>query len=154
MKKVAIWTLVALVALSMPAFAGKGEKCEGGTQECLNMMAKKMMNKGLIGLEGDMSDEGYVIKSFMDQSNGPAAGLQKGDILVAVNGIALTDKEAAYADDANRKPGKTASISILRAGEKHSFDVELVGMSDQQIAQYLGEHMLQHAEIEVASNEE
>ena len=155
MKKFTIWTLIALIALAMPVLAGEGkEKCDGTTQECLNMMAKQMMHKGLIGVEGEMSDDGYVVTSFMEQSTAKAAGLAKGDILVAVNGIALMDKEAAQADMKNRKPGNVAKVSVLRGGEKHAFEIELVGMSDEQIAQYVGKHMLDHAEVEVASNEE
>lgn len=154
MKKISIAIIVALVALSLPLMAGEGHgKCTAGTQECLNQMASNLKHRGLIGLEGDGTDEGYVVRKLIEGANAAAAGLKVGDVLVAVNGIAYTDKEATYADGKNRTPGKVAQVTVLRGGEKLTMPVELVGMNEKQIAQAIGGHMIDHAEVTVASNE-
>ena len=154
MKKMSIAIIIALIALSFPLMAGEShDKCTAGTQECLDKMASNLKHRGLIGLEGEGTDEGYVVQKLIEGANAGAAGLKVGDVLVAVNGIALTDKEAAYADSKNRKPGKVAQVTVLRGGEKLTMPVELVGTSEQQIAQAIGGHMVDHAEMTVASNE-
>jgi S1-C subfamily serine protease len=154
MKKISIAMIVALVAISLPLIAGEGhKKCTAGTQECLDQMASNLKHRGLIGLEGEMTEQGYVVQKFIDGANAESAGLMKGDILVAVNGISITEQDAAKADSKNRLPGKIAKVTVLRGGEKHTMAVELVGMTEQQIAQAIGGHMIDHAEVTVASND-
>ena len=149
MKKTLILAvLVALVATGA-VWAGHGhEKCTAGTQECLNMMAKNLKQKGLVGVEGEWDEAigGYRIDSFVEGANAKQSGIHAGDVMIAVNGIALNDKEASYADRQNRGPGKTAKITVLRGEEKVNVKVELVGMTEEQIARAVGGHMLQHAE--------
>lgn len=147
-KSLTILSLLALLAAA-PVIAGDGHKCTAGTQDCLNMMAKSLQNKGLVGVDGewDESAGAFKVASFLEGSGAQAAGVQTGDLLVAVNGIALSDGEATKADAANRAPGSKATITVLRDGKKMNMDVTLVGMSEQQVALYVGQHMLDHAVI-------
>lgn len=139
--------LVALLAAPM-AMAGEGH-CTAGTQECLDMMAKKLKNKGMMGIEGDWNEEEktYTVNSFIDGMNAREAGLRLGDVLVAVNGIKLGDEEGYKKDLENRKPGKKVIATVLRNGEKVKLPVVLSGMNDEQIAKYIGMHMMDHVQM-------
>jgi C-terminal processing protease CtpA/Prc len=112
-------------------------------------MASHLMNKGLVGVDGEWDDEagGFRIASFLEGSLARSAGVRVGDLLVAINGIALGDDEQTKADNGNRKPGSDASIIVERSGRKHEMNVTLVGMTEEQIARYVGYHMLDHVEI-------
>ncbi len=154
MKKSLVLLIALVLMVSAPAvFAGKGHhKCNAPTQECLDKMVAKLKHKGMIGVEGewDESIPGYKIATFLEGSNAKAAGIKPGDILVAVNGIKLGDKKASKADYENRKPGKVAKITVLRGDAKKSFKVKLMGLNETQIAQMIGEHMLDHATTKIA----
>ena len=97
--------------------------------------------------EWDEAASAFKVESFLEGSGAEAAGVRAGDLLVAVNGIALGDGEATKADAGNRAPGSTASITVVRDGKKMNMDVTLIGMSEQQVAIYVGQHMLDHAVI-------
>jgi S1-C subfamily serine protease len=119
-------------------------------------MVAKLMERGLIGVDGDWDDDtkGYVIEEFMEKSNAPAAGVQVGDMLVAVNGIPLKDSKATEADVLNRKPGDEVGITILREGVKHEMSVVLIPMTEEVIAEEIGHHMLLHANLKAPKGEE
>lgn len=150
MRKITV--LLGLVALlSLPAFAGEG--CEAGTQACLDEMANYMAKKGLIGVDGEWTDDGLVIGSFIDGTNAQAAGVRLGDVLIAINGISLSDKDAMKADSENRNPGSVAKITVLRNGEKKKMKVTLMGLSQEQIAKYVGKHLIEdHVKMAKADN--
>jgi C-terminal processing protease CtpA/Prc len=68
-----------------------GEKCEYSTQECLDYMATKMKGSGWVGVELDRAEDTEAMRVTRIVANSPAegAGIQAGDLLVAINGIAL-----------------------------------------------------------------
>ncbi|UCF68596.1 MAG: PDZ domain-containing protein [Acidobacteriota bacterium] len=139
-------SILGLVMATGLTLAGEKEKCSHATQDCLNKMVKNMKNKGLVGVDGEWDEEigGMVIKSFIEGTQAEAAGVELGDVLIAVNGIPLADKEASYADAAQRTPGAHAKITVLRDGGKHSFKLALMGLNETQIAKYVGMHMVEH----------
>jgi C-terminal processing protease CtpA/Prc len=151
MKKTIVF-LVALAFLGGTALAG--EDCTASTQDCLNKMAVKLKEKAIIGLDGEWEDAngGWRITGFAEGTTAKAAGVQKGDLLVKVNGVALTDKEGSMADAPNRQIGKQAEITVLRGGEEHTMTVTLMKMSDQMIAEAIGDHLLK-GHVQVAQAE-
>ncbi len=144
------------VLIAAPAIAGENKKCPASTQDCLDHMVAKLMERGLVGVDGDWDDEakGYMIEEFMEGSNAPAAGVQAGDMLVAVNGIPLSDEKATEADVPNRAPGAEVAITILREGVKHEMKVVLIPMTEEVIAEKIGHHMLAHANVKAPEGEE
>ncbi len=148
--------LLAIFALLLTipaAIAGEGHGgCKASTQECLNKMAANLQHKGIIGVEGEWDEaiKGYRIDNFIKGSTAESAGIIPGDVLLAINGIALSDGEATHDDDANRKPGAMATVTVLRNGKKKSFDVTLIGLTKEQVAKIIGAHMLKHAEVKLA----
>jgi len=59
--------------------------------------------------------------------DGPAAkaGVAKGDVITAVNGVAVTDSNAVRNMVARLKPGSKAELTILREGRKKTVTATL-----------------------------
>jgi S1-C subfamily serine protease len=143
-------------ALVSPAIAGKGHKCDASTQDCLNKMAAKLKNKGWVGIEYDKKDksETPVIMKVVPDSPAQAAGLRKGDVLLAVNGVKYgeDDKTKWKKVKAAWTPGSTITYTVDRGGKKKDVAVKLGKVPEEVLYAWIGEHMLQHATVEVAQN--
>jgi S1-C subfamily serine protease len=151
-------SLIAVVALAVPAMAGKGHTCTAPTQECLNKMAAKLKNHGWAGIELDKNKKGGTMQVTRVVPGSPAekAGFREGDQLVALNGIELNNdmnKEALHAAKKQMKPGKKVTYTVDRKGSTVDLEVVLAKVPEDVLAQWVGNHMLQHAEVtEVAQN--
>lgn len=147
-KMLATWVVLVLLA-GIPVLAGGGHDCKAGTQDCLNRMAQNLGNKGLIGVDGEWDElaGGFRVESYIRGMHAEHAGVRIGDVLLAVNGIPLGDEESTRADSASRNPGSDVSITVLRDGKKMMMSVTLSAMTEEQVARYVGSHMLEHAEI-------
>jgi C-terminal processing protease CtpA/Prc len=151
--KILVASLIILIAI--PLMAGGKHKCEATTQECLDKMAQKLKNHGWVGVEFDKSDKGHlIIKKVIDDSPAEAAGLKPGDIVFAMNGIKLGDDEAKKKlkqVKSKMGPGDTLTYSVKRNGKHKDVAIKLGVVPDTVLAQWVGEHMLQHASVKVAS---
>jgi hypothetical protein len=78
-----------------------------------------------MGVMLDVVDGALVIQSVNDAGPAATAGLQAGDQLVSVNGVAVADPTAVGAALAALQPGDTVSVVVTRAGEQQTFDVVL-----------------------------
>ena len=144
--------LVAIVILAVvPAFAGHGGdhgKCKYSTQDCLDHMANKMKNSGWVGVELESENpEGYEVTKVVPGSPAEAAGIQAGDILVALNGIRISDdnEEALTKARKDWKPGQTVTYTIKRNGSERQVTLTLGSWPADALAKMIGEHMLEHA---------
>jgi predicted metalloprotease with PDZ domain len=154
--KQARWIVVAVLAIALisPAIAGKGHKCEASTQDCLNKMAAKLKDKGWVGIEFDKNkSEQPVITKVVPDSPAEKAGLQKGDVLLAINGVKYgdDDKEKWHKVKKAWKPGSTITYTVARGGGKKAVDVTLGKVPEEVMYAWLGEHMMQHVTVDVAS---
>jgi len=153
-----LWLLTPLVALALaaPVMAGDYE-CTASTQDCLNAMVQKFENKGWLGVELDMNDANQlVVTKVVEESPAQTAGLAKGDVLFAVNGVAYGEDnmEAVKTEWSKAQPGVEFSFTILKAGEdKTEIVVVLADMPDDVIYAYIGHHMVDHASAEQAEEE-
>jgi S1-C subfamily serine protease len=115
-----------------------------------------MSERGWVGIEYD--DERMKILRVVEGSPAERAGLKKGDLLVAMNGVDFSDdnadklKKISYKE---MKPGNEVTYTVDRAGMRKSIQVTLGELPDEVIAQWVGSHMIKdHAEeIQVASKE-
>jgi C-terminal processing protease CtpA/Prc len=156
MRKALAATFVLALLAAVPALAGEGhKKCTGTTQECLDKMASKMKTTGWIGVELDQSEEtGTVsVKAVVSGSPAEKSGLKPGDVLYAINGIVLNEEneEKIWKDKEAWKPGKSISYTIKRDGYDRKASLTLAPMPADLLARYIGQHMLEHATVEVAS---
>ena len=145
---------IAIAALAaIPVFAGGWDKCDGDTQECLDYLANSMKNSGWVGVELDHGEHGMAITKVVDGSPAQQAGLQPGDVLVAVNGIDATNKDKIMEQKATFTPGQSVTWTVKRAGYNKDLKVTLGRMPADMLARVIGEHMIMHAATaEVAGN--
>jgi len=145
---------LALAAL-LPAVAPAGEKCPYSTQECLDYMANKMKDSGWVGVELDNEgmEAGWTVTRVIEGSPAEAAGIRVGDILVAINGIELNKDNKDKLAEAREawKPGSDVTWTMTRGTSPRDLQITLERMPADVLARFIGQHMLEHAEMEVAS---
>jgi predicted metalloprotease with PDZ domain len=145
-----------VLALAIPAWAGHtGEKCNHPTQECLDYMASNLKNSGWIGVELDINEEtgARVVKKVVPGSPAETAGIQPGDILVSMNGTKLAkgNEDAIMQAKKDMKPGQTVTYVISSNGLDKKVALTLAPMPADVMAAYIGQHMLEHANMPVAA---
>jgi len=149
------WTAFVVAAgLALPAAAGeKGHKCEASTQACLNKMAVKLAGRGWVGIHKDKTHHEVTIKEVVAGSPAEQAGLKSGDVLVAQNGIAYTKANKAKLKAAYKSftPGATVNYTVRRGGQQLEVPVTLGEVPRDVLAQWVGNHMLEHADTKMAS---
>lgn len=158
MKRVmSVLAVVMIMAMAAPAMAADANKCTASTQDCLNKMANNLQNRGWVGIEmDDKSDtDQIVVTKVIEGSPAERAGFKEGDVLAAVNGVAFTEaneeklKEIRY----SMKPGADFTYTVARNGAKKDLHVELGHIPKNVMAQWVGGHMMDHAEIQMASTD-
>lgn len=140
------WFAVALflIAVAVPAFAGKGEKCTADAQTCLNQFSA-YKDKGWHGIKSEMNDKGeMVVKTVYVGSPAEKAGFQVGDVLVSVNGAKMSDKEAVKKAKGEWKVGSQVTYSVLRGGTEQPIAVTLAPMPEEVYASMVGQHMIEN----------
>ena len=152
------WTAVAVAVLfagASAALAG-GEKCaEQHTQASYEEMARKYAKKGYLGIETEKVGEGkYAVSKVASGSPAEKAGFQKGDVLVALNGARFGDanKEAVMKAKSALGPGKAATYTVSRAGSEKQITATLSEVPREVLAQWVGEHVIEHTGYQVAAN--
>lgn len=155
MRKLFIPMVLVLLAVGVAGAGDKEyEKCTATTQECLNKMTKYWKEHGWVGveLEGREDAPGMVLTRVVEDSPAEAVGLQVGDVLVAMNHIELNEENSEKLE-AQRKEwtvGAQVTWTMLRDGRKKDYEITLASMPAGVLATWIGHHMLQHAEVEVA----
>ena len=150
--------LMALVvaAVALPVTAGDyGKKCTLSTQECLDMMAAKMKSSGWIGVELDHDETGAMsITKVIPGSPAEAAGLRVGDELYSLNGVNLAGAAEPALKQARGewKPGQQVNYVVKRGGAEQKVNLTLAAWPADVLAKMVGEHMLEHATMDVAKN--
>jgi C-terminal processing protease CtpA/Prc len=149
--------VAAFFALTSPGTVSAGdEKCEYSTQECLDYMATKMKGSGWVGVELDRAEDTEAMRVTRIVANSPAegAGIQAGDLLVAINGIALgkANEEKLMEARAMFKPGDSVTWTMKRGASDREVAITLAPMPADVLAAYIGQHMLEHAQVEVAAS--
>lgn len=152
------WTAMAgalLIVGAGAALAG-GEKCgEKHTQASYDEMAKKYAAHGYLGIETEKSASGgYAVSKIAPGSPAEKAGFQKGDVLVALNGARFGDdnKEAVKKAKSALGPGKAATYTVTRGSGEKQLTATLSEVPREVLAQWVGEHVVGHTNVQIASN--
>ncbi len=157
MRRLACGVAVVLACVvAIPLIAGEGQRCKASTQDCLNYMKTHLKERGWLGIEYD--DENQKVLRVIEGSPAEKAGFRKGDVMVAIAGVDITDENAGKIKKIQfeqMKPGNQVTYTVVRAGMKKNLEVTLGAVPDDIMAQWVGRHMLEdHAEeIQVASND-
>ena len=152
---------LALLLLAACSFAGStlaiagdtsGKKCEYSTQDCLNHMAAAMKASGWIGIEYEPKENTgeTVIQRVVPGSPAEKAGLHAGDVLYALDGVEINEKNRDVLTQKRKQwaPGKTISYTIKRGAATTKLPVTLGEWPADLLAKYIGQHMLEHAVID------
>jgi C-terminal processing protease CtpA/Prc len=142
-------------AQASAAHAGYHGKCTLSTQDCLDHMAAKMKNSGWVGIEMDQDETtgALTILKVVPGSPAESAGLQPGDVLYALNGVEINDKNEDALSKARQewKPGQTVNYTVKRDGRSKDISLTLAAMPADVLARFVGQHMLEHASTAVAA---
>lgn len=154
--------LMSLVLVVAPVMAGekekeKAQKCPHTTQECLDMMATKLRDRGWVGISYEMDDArgGLDVRRVVANSPAQKAGILEGDLILTLNGVKFTeqwDSDAMKKNAELMKPGNTITYKLLRAGKELEVKVTLAPMPEEVLAQLIGMHMLEHAKPPAQGN--
>lgn len=75
-----------------------------------------------IGLQGQ---GGIIVAGIYRDSPALRAGLQPGDVILAIDGEPASDGRRAMNQVARKRPGETLRISVVRGGERHELQAEV-----------------------------
>ncbi len=152
----ALAALVIVLGGSL-AFAGGGAGCkEQHTQADYTKMAEKMAAHGYLGIEKEKTASGaYAVKSVAPDSPAAKAGFRAGDVLVAMNGVRLSEenKDALYKVKSTLGVGKQVTYTVARGSSEQQLTATLAPVPREVLAQWLGEHVLDnHSTFAVAQS--
>ena len=88
---------------------------------------------------GLAKDTGEIVRSVVDSGPAARAGLQQGDVIIRVNGQAVTPEQTVSYLVANTPVGRRVPLDIIRGGRRQTVQV-VVGErpTDEQLAQISG----------------
>jgi C-terminal processing protease CtpA/Prc len=154
--------LIALVVSSVLAGGAGGHdgnctKCTKSVAECLTSMTNEIKARGFSGIESEKDETTGQIRITRLVPGTPAetAGLLVGDVLVALNGVKLADERNDADLVAVKKSMKVGSIltyTISRDGQERKVTLKTAPVPEEVLAQWVGHHMLEHVNTEVAKN--
>src|SRR5262245_36182114 len=145
MRRIA-WLMVAAlgVAIASPALAGAAGKCTQTAQACLDSWAKGK-DKPWAGLKYDTAENGTTtVKAITPGSPAATAGFEVGDVLVSLNGVKLTDKEALKQAKSAWKVGTVVNYAVKRGSVEKQIPLTLASMPPEVFASMVGSHMLEN----------
>ncbi len=143
---------------SKAAYTGqeKGEKhCTMEASACKAEMTKEMSSRGWTGIDLDQkgTDTRWTITDVVAGGPAAVAGLQKGDILLALNGHDLTsgDEKAASTAWGETKPGDRVKYTVERAGREKVIAVTLARIPESVMNEAIAKHMKEDHQAEVVA---
>ena len=71
------------------------------------------------------STEGALVNRVEEESPADKAGIQRGDVIVRLDGEEVEDSAELIGEMRDKKPGATVQIAVLRRGERHNFTAKL-----------------------------
>lgn len=88
---------------------------------------------GTTGLEAEVREGKIVVTKVLDKTPARHAGLKKGDVILAINGIELKDMEYGEEEIPYRligEAGSSVSVDISREGETFNLDLRRVDINE------------------------
>jgi len=144
MRRIVPFLVLAFVlVLTSAAFAG-GEKCAHDAKAAAahNDRKAELAAHGWLGLKtAREAAGGYHVTAVAEGSPAAQAGFRTGDVLLALNGVALTDanKEAVHKAKGDCAVGKQVTYKVRRDGAEKTITATLAPVPDEVLAQWMEE---------------
>ncbi len=125
----------------------KREQCNQTPRECVEYMSKKMRDSGWVGVELEFDGKLFTIQKVIVGSPAGEAGLQVGDILLAIDGVPSREVANRMASSRNKlkwKPGQQIKYKIEREGRGRTIEIEMARMPAHVLARYIGQHLIDY----------
>jgi S1-C subfamily serine protease len=128
-RKISLLALALILVLSSAALAG-GEKCAHDAK------AAAYKAHGWLGVK---TDDAHRVSYVFPNSPAAQAGFRTGDVLVALNGVALTDanKEAVKKAKEGCAVGKQVAYTVRRDGAERTLTATLAPVPDEVLAEWM-----------------
>jgi C-terminal processing protease CtpA/Prc len=135
--------LAFALTLSSAAFAG-GEKCarDAKAASAHNAHKAELAAHGWLGLKtAKEAAGGYRVTAVTEGSPAAQAGFRTGDVLLALNGVALTDAnhEAVHKAKGECAVGKQVTYKVRRDGAEKTLTATLAQVPDAVLAEWMAE---------------
>lgn len=113
------------VPINMAAKVVEDIKKYGTVQRGLLGIAGVDVNAELAQKEGLKVNRGIYVGDFSEISAALAAGLEKGDVITAINGAKVDDFGQLQSEISRYRPGDTVQVTVDRKGTKKTYKVTL-----------------------------
>lgn len=100
-------------------------KSYGSVQRGLLGVAGTEVNDELVKKEGLKVNEGFYVGNFSEISAALAAGIEKGDVIVAIEGHKVSSFGQLQEQVSRFRPGDTIKVTVNRKGTEKTFAVKL-----------------------------
>ena len=97
----------------------------GSVQRGLLGVAGQDVSAELVQKEGLKVNEGFYVADFAEISAALAAGIEKGDVIVAIEGSRITSFGQLQEQISRFRPGDTIAVTVNRKGTEKTFKVTL-----------------------------
>ncbi|HSS48463.1 MAG TPA: PDZ domain-containing protein [Thermoanaerobaculia bacterium] len=141
---VPLLVLAFALVLTSAAFAG-GEKCaahDAKTASAHNARKAELAAHGWLGLKtAKEAAGGYRVTAVAENSPAAQAGFRTGDVLLALNGVALTEanKEAIHKAKGECAVGRQVTYKVRREGAEKTITATLAPVPDAVLAEWMAE---------------
>lgn len=113
------------VPISIAAKVVEDIKKYGSVQRGLLGIAGVDVDAELAKKEGLKVNQGVYIGEFSEISAALAAGIEKGDVITAINGTEITDFGQLQSEVGRYRPGDTLAVTVNRKGSTKTYQVTL-----------------------------
>ncbi|MBT3606177.1 MAG: Do family serine endopeptidase [Candidatus Latescibacteria bacterium] len=96
-------------------------------------VAVQDVTPGMAEALGIKSKQGALVQDVAVEGVAEGAGLQRGDVIVSVNGRAVRGAEEFRTRIAQTPPGTNVRLEVMRKGKKQTVHVQLSGLDDQMV---------------------
>ena len=93
---------------------------------------KKLADGGFLGVASSWTKDGLTILAIVPQSPAEKYGLQKGDLLISIDGIALDSREKLAIYVATKPPGDSVVIEFQRDERTMSVKAPLISRNQKE----------------------
>jgi S1-C subfamily serine protease len=139
-RALSLLVLALSLTTASAAFAG-GEKCAHDAKVAAAKAKKaELAAHGWLGIKTDKDAAGaYRVTAVTANSPAAQAGFRTGDVLLAVNGAAYSDKEAVHKAKKECAVGKQVTYKVRRDGAEKTITATLAPVPDEVLAQWMEE---------------